>query len=69
MLGAHIIAIYLSCIDSLIIMYFLFKFFFYFLFFRVTTMVNEVSRLGAESELQLPAYTTTIAMWDPQPTE
>ena len=25
----------------------------------------EVPRLGVESELQLPAYTTAIAMWDP----
>ena len=26
---------------------------------------REVPRLGAELELQLPAYTTTAAMWDP----
>ena len=25
----------------------------------------QVSRLGVESELQLPAYTTAIATWDP----
>ena len=25
----------------------------------------EVPRLGVESELQLPAYTTVTAMWDP----
>ena len=25
----------------------------------------EVPRLGVESELQLPAYTTATAMWDP----
>ena len=25
----------------------------------------EVSRLGAESELQLPAYTIATATWDP----
>ena len=25
----------------------------------------EVPRLGVESELQLPAYTTAIATWDP----
>ena len=29
----------------------------------------EVSRIGAESELQLLAYTTATATWDPQPTE
>ena len=29
----------------------------------------EVPRLGVESELQLLAYTTAIAMQDPQPTE
>ena len=25
----------------------------------------EVPRLGVKSELQLPAYTTATAMWDP----
>ena len=34
-----------------------------FCFFRATPM--EVPRLGVELELQLPAYTTAAAMWDP----
>ena len=29
-------------------------------------MHMEVSRLGVESELQLPAYITTTATWDPR---
>ena len=28
-------------------------------------MAYEVPRLGVESELQLPAYTTATATWDP----
>ena len=29
----------------------------------------EVPRVGVESELQLPAYTTATAMWDPSTTD
>ena len=40
--------------------------FFCFLFFLGPQVLHmEVPRLGAESELQLPAYTTAIATWDP----
>ena len=45
-----------------------FQFFFFFFFlilFRATPLAYEVSRLGVESELQLPAYTTATAMPDP----
>ena len=45
---------YLSSLDS---------FFFFFLELHLPHM--EVPRLGAESELQLPAYTTATAMLDP----
>ena len=43
----------------------LFWFFFFFAFFRAAPVTCDVSRVGAESELQLPAYTTAIAVWDP----
>ena len=39
--------------------------FIYFCLFRTTPADREVPRLGAESELQLPAYTTTTASKDP----
>ena len=43
-----------------------FKYFFgLFFFFRATPMAYGGSRLGVESELQLPAYTTATAMGDP----
>ena len=32
---------------------------------RATPELMEIPRLGVESELQLPAYTTAQAMWDP----
>ena len=47
--------------------------FFSFFFLGLHTWHMEVSRLGVESELQLPAYTTATAtwdmshVWDPQP--
>ena len=40
-------------------------FFFAFFFLGLHTQHMEVPRLGVESELQLPAYTTAIAMPDP----
>ena len=51
---------------------FLFLFFFFFLLFCFLgphPRHTEVPRLGVESELQLPIYTTATAMLDPQPTE
>jgi len=41
-----------------------FKFVFLFLPFRAAPMAYEVPRLGVESELQLPAYTTATATRD-----
>ena len=38
---------------------------FVFLLFRATLWHMEVPRLGVESELQLPTYTTATAMQDP----
>ena len=38
---------------------------FYFVFLGLLLWHMEVPRLGVESELQLPAYTTAIAMQDP----
>ena len=35
------------------------------LFLRAAPHHMEVLRLGVESELQLPAYATAMAMWDP----
>ena len=43
----------------------LFFFFFFFLFLGVHLWQMEVSQLGVESKLQLLAYTTAIATWDP----
>ena len=41
-------------------------FLFCFVFFlRLHLRHMEVTGLGVESELQLPAYTTVIATWDP----
>ena len=37
------------------------KFFFFFCLFRVILKYMEVHRVGVESELQLPAYTTLTA--------
>ena len=41
----------------------------FFFFFSIILGMHpwhmEVSRLGVKSEIQLPAYTTTTAMWDP----
>ena len=34
-------------------------------FFRATPMAYEVPQPGVESELQLPAYTTATATWEP----
>ena len=39
--------------------------FFLFCFLGLYLQHMEVLRLGVESELQLPAYTTAIATWDP----
>ena len=47
------------------IFYFLFIFIFFFCFLGPYPWHMEVPRLGTESELQLLAYTTTIATWDP----
>ena len=38
---------------------------FFFLVFRPHWLRMEVPRLGVKLELQLPAYTTATAMWDP----
>ena len=38
--------------------------FFFFSFLGPHLQDMEVPRLGGESELQLPAYTTATAMWD-----
>ena len=40
-----------------------FSLFYYFIIFKGRTL--EVPRLGVESELQLPAFTTATAMWAP----
>ena len=40
-------------------------FFNFFFFLGPHLQHMEVPRLGAELELQLPAYTTAIATWDP----
>ena len=39
--------------------------FFFFCLFRATPAAYGSPRLGAESELQLPACTTATAIWDP----
>ena len=39
--------------------------FFFFTFLGPHLWYMEVPSLGVESELQLPAYTTATAMWDP----
>ena len=39
-------------------------FFFFFVFPELHPWHMEVPRLGVESELQLPAYTTATATWD-----
>ena len=44
---------------------FFLSFFFFFAFLGVHLQHMEVSRLGVESELQLPAYTTATATRDP----
>ena len=41
------------------------SFFFFFFFLGPNPRLMEVPRLGAESELQLPAYTTTITTQNP----
>ena len=47
---------------------FFFSFFsFLFYFLGLTLQHVEVPRLGVELELQLLAYTTATAMWDPSP--
>ena len=43
---------------------FFFLSFFFFFFLGPHLQHMEVPNLGVESELQLPAYTTAIAMWD-----
>ena len=40
-------------------------FFFFFVFLGPHPQHTEVPRLGVESELQLPAYPTATATWDP----
>ena len=40
-------------------------FFFFFCFLGLHSQHMEVPRLGVESELQLLAYATATAMWDP----
>ena len=40
-------------------------FFLVFCLFRAAPVAYGVPRLGVESELELPAYTTTSATWDP----
>ena len=45
--------------------FYLFLFLFFFSFLRLHPQHLEVPRLGAEFELQLPAYTTATATWDP----
>ena len=42
-----------------------FFFFFFFFFLRATSQHTEGPRLGVESELQLLAYATATATWDP----
>ena len=44
--------------------YYYYYLFIYFLLFRAAPMAYGVSRLGVESELQLPAYTTATATPD-----
>ena len=53
---------------SICILFTFILFYFYFLFFSFLGLHArhmEVPRLGVESELQLPAYTTAIATRDP----
>ena len=45
--------------------FFSFFFFFFFLLFELYPWHMEDPRLGVESELQLPAYTTATATWVP----
>ena len=45
-----------------------FFFFFFFCFFGLYPRHGEVPKLGVESELELPAYTTDIATKDPSHT-
>ena len=40
--------------------------FIYFVFLGLHPQHMEVPRQGVESELQLPAYTTAAATWDPR---
>ena len=47
--------------------YFNFLFFFFFVFLGAHLWHMEVPRLGVESELELPAYTTVTATQDPSP--
>ena len=42
------------------------KKFFLSFFLRLHQQHTEVLRLGVELELQLPAYATTTAVWDPR---
>ena len=49
-----------------LVLFLLFNVLFFFFFFLGSHPRHmEVPRLRVESELQLPAYTTTIATWDP----
>ena len=43
----------------------LFSFIYLYSLFMVAPTAYNVPRLGVELELQLPTYTTAIAMWDP----
>ena len=58
--SGHPSAIFLSSLEPSD--YFIYLFF---AFIRQHLHHMEASRLGAESELQLPVYTTAVATWDP----
>ena len=49
---------------TIILMYQLRKIFFLFCILRLHPQHVEVPRLGVQSELQLPVYTTATATWD-----
>ena len=52
-------------IASYAIFIYLFIYLFIYCFLGLPQRHMEVPRLGVESELQLPAYTTATATWDP----
>ena len=52
-------------VKTIIAIFFIFKFYLFFVFLGPYPRHMEIPRLGVELELQLPAYATATAMWDP----